>query len=178
MNTEARIIGNHGKFFPAGRALDGPEPVPKAGRETKPESIDPGWQDFGVLSEISIEPQTEERVIFRPSPGRLRKYDVLETKDDLQITLRAEELSVLAIQALFRTAELDETSTIYKPLEGQAIKGWLKVSQYDQNDHLFNSIEVFAHLKVAAVAFGDDVARVEFTGSVLDSTLNAGTLLA
>ena len=50
--------------------------------------------------------------------------------------------------------------------------------QYDQNDHLFNSVEVFAHLKVAAVTFGDNVARVEFTGSVLDSTLDAGTLLA
>ena len=118
----------------------------------------------------------EERVIFKPSPGRLRKYDVLETKDDLQITLRAEELSPLAIQALFRTAALDADSTTYKPLEGQTIKGWLQVKQYDQNDALLNTLEVFAHLKVGAVTFGDDVARVEFTGSVLDSTLNTGAL--
>ncbi|MBE0584523.1 MAG: hypothetical protein IH612_12295, partial [Desulfofustis sp.] len=48
----------------------------------------------------------EERPIFAPAPGRLRKYDVLETKDELTITLRAEELSPLAMQALLRTAKL------------------------------------------------------------------------
>lgn len=176
MNTEARIIGNHGRFFIAGKVVEGPDPEQTAGREVKPSPIDPGWEDLGVLTEISIEPQTEERVIFKPSPGRLRKYDVLETKDDLQITLRAEELSPLAIQALFRTAALDGDSTTYKPLEGQSIKGWLQVKQYDQNDALLNTLEVFVHLKVAAVTFGDDIARVEFTGSVLDSTLNTGAL--
>jgi hypothetical protein len=176
MNTAARIIGNHGKFFLDGKAFTIPDPGGTAGREAKPGDTDPAWADLGILSEVSIEPQTEERPIFKPSPGRLRKYDVLETKDDLQLTLRAEELSPLAVQALFRTAALDEDSTTYKPLEGQTLKGWLQVKQYDQNDELVNTVEVFAHLKVGALTFGDDVARVEFTGSVLDSTLNNGTL--
>ena len=175
MNTEARIIGNHGFFFRNGDAFTLPAPG-TAGRSAKPGATDTGWVDVGILTEVGIEPQTEERPIFAPAPGRLRKYDVLETKDDLQITLRGEELSPLAIQALFRTAALTAASTQYNPLEGQSLKGWLKVQQYDQNDQLFNTVDVFVHLKVGALTFGDDVARVEFAGSVLHSTLNSGAL--
>ena len=111
--------------------------------------------------------------VWAPSPGRLRKKKVLETKDELTITLRCEELSKLGIQALFRTEEIVTGTPKYQPLGGKTLEGWLLYTVYDQDDALFLTTRVWCRLKAnGPVTAGDDIARIEYVADVLDNDLN------
>ncbi len=172
MNTESRILGNHAKFFPNGRAFTLPTPG-TAGINALPDDDDPAWTDLGVLSEASVEPKVEERPVWAPSPGRLRKKRVLETKDELTITLRCEELSKLGVQAVFRTAEITTGVDTYQPLGGRTMEGWLLYTVYDQDDELFLTTRIWCRLKAnGPLTAGDDIARIEYVADVLDNDLN------
>lgn len=176
MNTAAVIIGNHGFFFREGASFT----VPQAGtssRAGKPGAADTGWVDLGILSEVTIQHEREERDIFAPTPGVLRLYDVLETKRQLNINLTAQEMSPKAFELIFGTDFLTSQSTNYNPLEGQTKRGWLKIQQYGQNDSLFNTMDVWVAMKVSGeVSFGENIVAVTFEARVLHSTQNTGTL--
>lgn len=176
MNAAPRIIGNHAFFFRDGAAFT----VPSAGtasRTAKPGAADTSWIDLGILRDASIQHARNEVDIFAPSPGAMRLFDVLETKRQLSVNITAEEMSPLAFELLFGTLALTTASTQYNPLEGASKKGWLKIQQYDQADALFNTVDLYVHLKVSGdVAFGDSVVAVTFEGRVLHSTLNTGSL--
>jgi len=172
LTTASRILGNHAKFFPNGRAFTLPAPG-TAGVDALPGDTDPAWTDLGVLSEASVEPKVEERPVWAPSPGRLRKKRVLETKDELTITLRCEELSKLAVQAVFRTDEITTAVSKYQPLGGKTMEGWLLYTVYDQDDELFLTTRVWCRLKAnGPLTAGDDIARIEYVADVLDNDLN------
>ena len=172
MNTAPRILGNHAKFFPNARAFTLPAPG-TAGVDDLPGDTDPAWTDLGILSEVTVEPKIEERPVWAPSPGRLRKKKVLETKDELTITLRCEELSKLGIQALFRTEEIVAATSKYQPLGGKTLEGWLLYTVYDQDDALFLTTRVWCRLKAnGPITAGDDIARIEYVADVLDNDLN------
>lgn len=177
MNRKARIIGNHAFFAIEGASYTVPSSG-TVGREAKPGAADTSWIDVGVLDSVSIDPTTREEVkIHAPTPGRYRLYDVLEHSNELGVSLKCKELSALVVQALFGTLTLTTASTQYNPLEGAEIRGWLKIQQYDQLDALFNTVDVFVHLKLnGALEFGRALVEPELMGSVLHSTLNTGTL--
>lgn len=176
MNTGAVILGNHGFFFREGLSYT----VPSAGtssRTTKPGAADTGWVDLGILSEVTIQHEREERDIFAPTPGVLRLYDVLETKRQLNINLTAQEMSPKAFELVFGTDFLTAASTNYNPLEGSTKRGWLKIQQYNQSDALFNTMDVWVQMKVSGeVSFGENIVAVTFEARVLHSTQNTGTL--
>ena len=176
MTTGSVILGNHGFFFRDGGSFTVPSSG-TAGRSSKPGAADTGWIDLGILSEISVQHQREERDIFAPTPGTLRLYDTIETKRQLNVKLTAQEMSPLAFELLFGTLALTSASTQYNPLEGATKKGWLKIQSYNQSDAIFNTVDLYVAIKVSGeLTFGDNIVSAQFEARVLHSTLNTGTL--
>lgn len=180
MNTLARAIGNHLWFFRDGSAYT----VPSSGtasRTAKPGATDPAWIDCGVTSGLQINP-TKGSVseIWAPSPGKLRLWDEVEIKAGIEITFTCEEMSPLAFEQVVGSLALTGSSTQYNPTEGGFLKkGWLHLQQYDQNDALFNTLQLFANLKAnGAVDWASDNSHVKvpLRAAILHSTLNSGTL--
>lgn len=176
MNTDRIILGSHAFFFRDGVAYT----VPGAGtasRTSKPGAADTGWIDLGILSEVTVQHQREEREVFAPTPGALRLYDVKETKRLLGVNLTTVDMSPLAFELLWGTLALTNASTQFNPLEGQTKKGWLKLQQYKDDDSLFVTVDLFVQLKVSGeVAMGDNLVGCQYEAKVLHSTLNTGTL--
>jgi len=177
MNILSRAIGNHAWFFRDGTAYTVPSSG-TAGRASKPGATDPVYIDLGILEQLQIDPSgVQEQEVWAPSPGQLRLYDVIETKPQLKIMATLVEMSPLSYELLAKTGPLTSASTQYNPLEGVTKRGWLRIQQYDHNDALFNTLEVFTYIRVTnAIAFNDQVVKAEFQARVLHSTLNTGAL--
>lgn len=171
------VLGSHGFFFREGDAYTVPG-AGNAGRNSKPGAADTGWIDLGVIEEATDSPVESEKIeIFAPTPGVNRLYDVLETKRKRKGKIKCKELSPLALQVLYRTANLSEASTQFNTLEGALVKGWLKRQIYDQNDAQRLVEDLWVMLEVASdVNVGGGLCEVEFEYTVLHSTLNTGTL--
>jgi hypothetical protein len=176
LTTGSFIIGSHANFFRDGDSFT----VPSSGtasRSAKPGSADTGWIDVGIVQDVGITHDMDEREVYAPTPGKLRLHDVIATKDRLSLKLTLNEMSPLAFELLFGTLALTSASTQYNPLEGLTKKGWLKVQQYNQSDAAFNVLDVYCHLKVdGEVRFDDNIVNVSLMARVLHSTLNTGTI--
>lgn len=178
MNTAPRIVGNHVWLFRDGDAFT----VPTSGtaaRESKPGAADTAWIDAGVIEELSVEKTSEQKDVFKPAPGQLRLYDVIDSKHQLNISAKAMEIGALSFELIFGTLALSAASTQYNPLEGLTKKAWVKIQQYGQDDAILNTVDVFCHVSLGgAVAFGADIVTTDLKFRVLHSTLNTGTLVA
>ena len=176
MTTGSVIYGNHAFFFRDGAAFTVPS-AGTAGRAAKPGAADTSWIDLGIVSELNVQHDREQREVFAPTPGVLRLYDVIETKRNMKITATCMEMSPMAFELIFGTLALTSASSQYNPLEGTTKKGWLKIQQYDQNDALANTLDIYVHIKVTGeINFGENIVTVPIEASVLHSTLNTGTL--
>ncbi len=144
----------------------------------RPGPADADWISLGSIEEASDSLEETEIELYRPTPGRLRLKDVLSTKDKLMIKITTNEWGPFHNEVLYRSGELDETSTQFNPLEGRAKKGWLKIQRYDQDDELRLVMDVYSRLKISGdVAFGgSDIIKPEFEILVLHSTLNTASL--
>ena len=176
LTTGSIIVGSHANFFRDGDAFT----VPSAGtasRSSKPGATDTSWIDLGIIQDVGVTHEMDEREVYAPTPGKLRLYDIIATKDRLSLKLTLSEMSPLAFELLFGTLALTSNSTQYNPLEGLTKKGWLKLQQYNQSDSALNVLDVFCHLKVdGEVKFDDNIVNVSLMARVLHSTLNTGTL--
>lgn len=176
MNTSARTIGSHAFFFPEGNSFTVPSSG-TSGTAAKPGAADTGWIGLGVIGSSSISKSGDVKELWAPLPGTLRLKDVIEVKPDISFKFTVRELSALAVQVLFRTLNLTSASTQFNPLEGKTLKGWLKLQQYDQNEALVMTVDVFVHLTCdGEVTFGEDIVDFPFSARVLHSTLNTGSL--
>jgi hypothetical protein len=175
MDKATRVIGNHAFFVREGDTSTSPSG--NVSKSLKPDANDASWIDLGIIEEAGIEPQSEKKEVWAPSPGQLRLAEIIEVKRGLKLKFTVKEMSALMFELMFGTLALTSASTQYNPLEGSTKKGWLKVQQYDHGDALVNTIDVYAHLAVASeVKLGDDVATFEVEATVLHSILNTGTL--
>ena len=182
--TAPTILGTHAFFFLDGKSAtkdvsNATVAAFPASRTAKPGSTDIGWVGLGVIEEASDSPVASEKIeIFAPTPGVLRKYDVLETKRQSKGSFKCKELSALAIQVLYRTLALTASSTQYNRLEGQIVKGWLKIQRYNQADTIAIAEDLYAMLEIKGDVQmgGGGLVEVEFEYDVLHSTLNTSTL--
>lgn len=176
LTTGSIIIGSHANFVRDGDAFTLPSSG-TAGRSSKPGATDSSWIDLGIIQDVGITADRDEREIYAPTPGAIRLYDVIETKRRLSIKMALTEMSPLVMELLFGTLALTGSSTQYNPLEGATKKGWLKLQQYNQADGTFNVLDVYCHLKVdGEVKFDDNIVTTSLMARVLHSTLNTGTL--
>jgi hypothetical protein len=170
------VLGTHIFFFRDGDAFTVPA-VGTAGRNAKPGATDPKWIDLGVIEDSEDQRESEDIKIFAPSPGRIRKYDVIESKDELKLSFTTKEASPLVLEVLYKTLPLDGASAQFNPLEGQTKKGWVKAQRYGQDDQQRLVLDVFVRLKITnAVKMGGALLEATFEAEVLHSTLNTGTL--
>jgi hypothetical protein len=176
LSTGSIIVGSHANFFRDGDAFT----VPSSGtasRSSKPGAADTAWIDLGIVQDVGVTHDMDEREVYAPTPGKLRLFDIIATKDRLSLKLTLNEMSPLAFELLFGTLALTNASTQFNPLEGLTKKGWLKLQQYNQSDAAFNVLDVYCHLKVdGEVRFDDNIVNVSLMARVLHSTLNTGTL--
>jgi hypothetical protein len=174
MNKRSTVVGTHAFFAREGDTHGSSDTVAV---DSKPAQDDSAWIDFGVISETGVEPQSEEKEIWGPSPGQLRLVDVIETKRAIKYSFTAKEMSPLMFELLFGTEALDSGSSQFNPLEGATKKGWLKVQKYDHKDALVSTVDVWVHIKIASeVSFGEDEVSFEVEARTLHSTLNTGSL--
>ncbi len=176
MNVDSIILGSHAWFFRDGGAFTVPS-AGTAGRAAKPGAADTGWINLGILSEVTVQHQREERDVFAPTPGAHRLYDVKETKRQIAVNLTTVEMSPLAFELLWGTLPLTTASTQFNPLEGATKKGWLKLQQYNGDDAQFVTIDLYVHLKISGeVSMADNLVNSQYEARVLHSLLNTGTL--
>jgi len=176
LTSAARVVSNHVWFFRDGDAYTVPSSG-TCGRESKPGAADTGWIKLAEVKQLGVTHEKEEHERFIPSPGKKVRYDVLESKRSINVSFTLDEVQAEGVEFLFGTLALTDSSTQYNPLEGTTKRGWLKIQQYDQDDVLLNTVDLFAHLKVnGEAAFGDSPAEFAFEGKALHSTLNTGTL--
>lgn len=178
MTTAPTIVGNAARFFRDGTAYTVPS-AGTAGREALPGDADTGWIDLGPIVEISVEKVHEAKEVWKPNPGRIELYEVVETKRGVTHRFTLQELSALAIELMFGADALTAASTDFTALAGNTKKGWLHIKQYNHNDTLFNTIWCYGYIAVAgAVNLGADLVAVQIEHRQLISTLNKGTLVA
>jgi hypothetical protein len=176
MTTKPRALGNHAFFFRDETAFSLPAPG-TSGRESKPDGADTGWIDFGIVSSMTVTNEGTKEEVFAPSPGPLRRWDVIEHKKQIDLGFTVDEMSPFMAELLFGTAPLTGASTQYNPGEGGAKKGWLRVKQYDSNDVLVNTLEIYVHLAIdGQVEFGESYAKFSVKAMGLTSSLNTGAL--
>lgn len=179
MNTARIVVGAHAKFFPSGSAFT----IPSAGtssRTAKPGAADTGWHDFGV-SDWSIQNTSKTSDLMAPSPGARVLYDKVTTSKGLKLKGKLMEFQQFAYQALLSSATISGTTTTgatYVPMESDPVRrGWLELTQYDQNNTLLNTLYLFVAITLPGdVQFGDKEVDIEIEADVLYSTLNTGTL--
>lgn len=163
-------------FYRDGAAFTLPAPG-TVSRTAKPGATDPGWLDLGHV-DINTKATVSEEVIKRNMPGRRVDYDVLQTGRELTHNLTLHELQNLVFELLFGATDLTAAGQ-YNPLEGGNVKGWLKVQEYNQNDTLINTHDVYVYVKPPGDFKRDDkYVRCEVEMRVLWSSLNTGNLAA
>lgn len=174
MISASRVVGNRIYIVQSGAAFT----VPSAGtvsNSTKPGSADASWVDLGVVDDFSIKKNAKKIEVYGPRPGRRVRTKTLETNVSHDIEFTGKELGVTAYQNLFRSASLTPASTVYNPTAGPTWEGFMKVEQYDQDDVLINTFDVWGMLSVDNVDFGADVVSPKYMFMVAFSTQNVGS---
>lgn len=179
MNLKRIVIGAQAFFFPAGTAFT----VPAAGtasRTAKPGAADTGWINCGV-ADWTFQNTSESEDFFAPAPGVRVLWDKVTTKRGLKLKGKLMEMQNLTWQMLLSTLALPTSPTAggqYNPLEGDpVVRGWLQLQQYNQDNVLVNTMDVFVAMKIPGdVSFGDKPVDVDVECDVLFSTLNTGNL--
>jgi len=175
MNLQNVIIGSHAFFVREGDTSTSPSG--SVSKTLKPVADDASWIDFGILEKSSVDRSAEEKEVWKPSPGKLRLDDILETKEKIMLKFTVKQMSALMFELAFGTLALTTASTQYNPGEGTAKKGWLKLQHYADDDTIRNVTDVYVHLKLGGeVSFADDLVTFDVEATVLHSSLNTGTL--
>jgi hypothetical protein len=183
LTAGSKAIGTHVLFFPETNTFtkdvtNSTVSATPASRTAKPGSSDTGWIDIGVIDgDFKLKPASGQEVkIMKPSPGRLRLYDVLQLKEEVSFSFTLSEINQLAMEIMYKGA-LGMTGQ-FTPLEGSEKRGWIKLEQYDQADAQFLIGDFWAILNVTGdVDFGGgDIVKPAFEAKMLFSTLNTFTL--
>lgn len=179
MNKKRSVIGSHAFLFLDGSAFTLPNPGGTVGRAAKPGATDPAWIDAGVSKwKIGNTGKTEE--FFAPVPGSYQLYDEIVVSKGITLKGTLMEMTNLIWQMLLSTATLPATGAggQFNPNEGSpVVKAWVKLQNYDQDNALINTMDVYVSMKIPGdVEFGDKPVDVDVEAKVLWSPYNTGTL--
>ena len=177
MNQGSKILGSHFYFVMDGTAYTQPG-AGTVDRNNKPAQADTSWNDLGI-GQCGVTRGQEEREVWAPTPGRLRRYDIIHTKHKMDWKLDCEELSPTVWVVLMGSGALATGGTTgqYNPLSAPRFRGWLHVQQYDQGDALFNTVDQYGVLTPSGeVKFDDNVIKVAFDFKGLHSVFNTGNI--
>ena len=170
-----RLIGTHAWFIQEGETFTSPT-AGTVSKTSKPDASEVNLLHMGIIENMDIESTSEEIEVFGPAPGIMVLQDVLETKRQLNGTLKLKELTLLALQAVMKTDKLVGTSAEqFNPLLGKTIKGWLKLQHYDGEDNSeVIRLDLYVHLKAQGISMGDTLVEPSLDFKTLYSDLNTG----
>lgn len=171
MTKRSLVIGAHAHFYP--------EAVGTSTRLIKPAADGAGWVDLGI-GDWGVENTSTTEDIMAPAPGARQLYDEVTTSVGVSYDSALKELSNICFALIFGDSSLP-TSGVggqYNPgASGPAIKGWLKIEQYGQDNVLLNTVDSWVSLKITGKVTGDEkVVNVPVLARQMFSTLNTGTL--
>lgn len=177
VNPGSFILGSHAYFVRENDAFTVPS-AGNAGRNAKPGATDTSWIDVGIIKDAGIASTHEKREIFAPTPGKLSRYDVINTKRKTDIKLTLMEMPLLIWELLFGSAKLAAGANIqFNPDVVHQVRGWLKSQMYGQSDAQTFTIDTWVNLTVSGeVKFSDQIVEAPILAEVLWSTLNTGNL--
>lgn len=135
--------------------------------------------EVGIVADVSITPDYgREIVIEAPSPGHLEDYEVIQPQHRMTFALTVREVGQLFWELLHQTGELAPAggSATFVPGAGRATKGWMKIEQYDHDDLLVCTVDLWSHVRIEPVSFGQQEVSWTFTGRKLQSAQNLGQL--
>lgn len=165
--SEPKYLGNHVWFVAESAGVSTAAIKPATGSFAK----------AGIIKSLRMMPQVESRDIYSPDPGQLTLQEKLAVKKTLKFQFTLGEVGPLFWQLVFGSLALTAGSAVqYNPMEGiGAVRGWVKIQQYDQANVLYNTVDLWSYLEVSGQAdFTDSEATVDVDGTVMRSTLNTG----
>ena len=167
--AESKYLGNH--FWLAPEAVG-----------TSTITIKPGTGSFTKIGEcgsFSVRPGVTVKEIMQPSPGQMRRGDVIPISAVLDVHAHVVQVSPVFWQLLWNTLALVVGANQYNPGEGLGLlKGWVKVQQYDQANALYNTVDLWAALTIDSdVSFGESPVEYDITARIIQSTLNTGSFV-
>lgn len=136
------------------------------------------FAEIGITSGVNVEPVRDPKEIWAPSPGKLKRVDVLDPKVGTNFTATIQQTGKEMWELLFGSLPLTAGSAVqYNPHEATAAtKAWIKFQQYNESDTLINTVDVWCHMSANAISFADGNVTWELKGMVIESTLNTGVL--
>lgn len=175
MTTGPRIVAAHLFLAREGAAFTLPAPG-TVGRESKPGATDTSWVSIGIIEDLEISREADQKEIMAPVPGRRVRYDMREVGAKLNLKWTCQEVSPMAIELVTGATALTGASTQFNPLEAGTKKFWAKIQAYDDTDTFLTAVDVFGVLTLPSLAFNSELVKPAMEFAVIHSTLQTGTL--
>jgi hypothetical protein len=177
MNIAHRSLAGHARLFKAGKAFTVPTPGNTADAAHLPGPTDVGWVDLGHL-DLKVKPTvTTDEIKGAPAgSGKVVLLDVVETSRVLVHVLHLHELGDLQFELAFGV-DLSDVAPggTYTPNSAKAAKGWLEVTEMDQDNNVINVHTGWVYLKPPSeLDHAEKHVECDVEASVLYSTLNQG----
>lgn len=139
------------------------------------------WYDLGRLAGVTVTPTIGSRKeIWTATPGRKVLGQEIALMPKTEIVATCQDLTKLALQALYMTAplsiDLTETAFQFNPMEGSPIiEGWLKIQFYDHNNVAVKFIDAWCGLNFEGGFTADgDNNEYQLKATVYHSKYNTG----
>jgi hypothetical protein len=174
-DIQSYALGSHAWFYREGEAytLLAPGTV---GVEALPDPTDPGWalRNIGDIEEWADKKNEDTEEILKPSPGVLKRKDIITFFQSLDIELTTNSLRRIAMQIMYGSdTTLDDTHGQFVPLSAVPPRGWLTLQRYTQNDDLVFAANLWVRLDITDTGSGNKkIVKPKFMAKLLDSDLN------
>jgi hypothetical protein len=188
MLTDARLLYSHLWFARKGESWTTPSAGGPVSSTAKPpmDAADASSNDLWVpLGEsfLSTEPSAGNVIdIWTGSPGILVKKKKIATKQALMFTIDCQELTEIALTALYQCLDLDLDLTTgakqFNPLEGNYLReGWIHQQGYDQENNHIKTVDTWGCLSfTGSYQENGENLNYQLQFEVLHSTLNTAIL--
>ncbi len=153
------------------------------GRNVRPSTAvgETKWVDIGAIEALDIDRQSDEKEVFAPSPGQLRRYDKIPVKQSMDFSFEAREMSNLVFELVWGSQKVTGSAFNFAPLSNTTgnitKKFWIQIQQYTHADALFMTALLYGYLDFdGPVSCKDDVVSTKLKFCALHSVLNSGTV--
>ena len=133
----------------------------------------------GTLDRLAVTIEHVRREIRKPSPGSMRRVDILALGQVSDATGTLRDFGALALELMYGTGQLTAgSSEVYNPDAAPAeVKGWMHFQQYDQTETLRNTVDRWCSIRLPRYEHAIQEIELPVEISFIDSTLNVGTFV-
>jgi hypothetical protein len=175
------IIGSHFMFLPQGTSID----AVTVGVDDKPDSVPTtNWTDYtlGCVESISMSNDVTEEAVRCPvsGGGAYQEANAFALQQNLTANITLAELNPLLWQVIWMADTISPTgpTSAFVPLAaGAFLKGWSRITMYDESNVLISTAEFWSQLRLNGnVDFQEAVTKIPVALKIFTNALNVGTL--